>query len=112
MDSEKDKFNSGKIFFLILMAVLFVSPVLLVMYFAGHKEFVADALKWCLLIVLIGPLINITGGYRLLVGWLRHREDKKWSKINDEAARRVDQQERSKKLKHSRYRDPKLPENW
>lgn len=112
MDENKDKFNSGTAFQIVFWITGVISPVLMVMYFAGHKTFVLDILKWCLALVVIGPILNATGAYRLIMHFVRHRDDKRWSKINQKAAEKERQKERSKKLKHRRDKDPNLPKHW
>lgn len=113
MDINNDnKFKSEKVFQILLIILVFISPLLLVMYFSGHKVFVLNLLQFCLFLLLVGPIINLTGVYRLVKSYFHNREDKKWEKINKKVATQIKQVERSKKLKASRFKDPNLPENW
>lgn len=58
------------------------------------------------------PMIEHFGlydGFHALFSFLEHKRDRAWL---ERRRQQIEQQERQKKLKKSRYRDPNLPKNW
>ena len=74
-NEDEDKFKSMQMFTFVIGLLGLFAPILMILYFvADDKEFVITILKWSAILLVIGPLLNVTGIYRLVVSYLRHSE--------------------------------------
>lgn len=112
MSKDANKFNSRALIHAVIVVMGALSALLVLMYFNGYRDVVIKILYCCLAFILFGPIINRTGIYRLVVGYILHRHDKRQEKVYQEIDARIRREEHAKKQKRQRRKDSNLPKNW
>ncbi|GAA6151215.1 hypothetical protein [Pseudoteredinibacter isoporae] len=87
-------------------------------WFCLFFVWVAPNVLWTYIPVLIflgvglRPLLEATGLYTACQAILLKRDDAYWAKANSRHRKKVEQEERSKRLKQQRLKDERLPKDW
>lgn len=72
--------------------------------------------RYFLFLIFLGfglrPLLEMTGLYAAFTGLANHLGDARWRKVEARRRAQVLRQERDKRYRYSRLKDPRLPKNW